>query len=76
MSGIEVHVDTDGIELLHSISNTLLEYKSVCVSRTAVTKTNLVGGLSTAALLDVQVGDQVGQRVGLYDCHDADIREL
>lgn len=36
----------------------------------------LVHGLCVRALLDVQVGDQVGERVGLDDGHDADVGEL
>ena len=32
----------------------------------------LVNGLRVRTLLDVQVRDEVGERVGLDDCNDAD----
>ena len=36
----------------------------------------LVGGLGVRALLDVQVGDQVGQGIGLNNSDDTDIGNL
>jgi hypothetical protein len=56
MSSVEVHVDTDGVELLDSIRNGLK-----------------VGRLGIGAFLNAQVGDQVGERVGLDDSNDANI---
>ena len=41
-----------------------------------VVDTGEVSGLGVGALLDVQVGDQVGQRVGLDDSNNADVREF
>jgi hypothetical protein len=53
VSSIEVHVHTDGVQLLDRVCNGAL------VSRRGV-----------RALLDVQVGDQVCQRVGLNRRYD------
>lgn len=59
VTSVEVHVDTDGVELLNSVDNALL-----------------VGALGTAALGDVQVSDQVRERVRFDDSNNADVRVL
>ena len=41
-----------------------------------VVDTGEVGRLRVGALLDAQVGDQVGERVGLDDSHDTNIGEF
>lgn len=57
MASVEVHVDTNSVELLHGVGDTGL----VCI-------------LGTRALRDVQVGDQVGERIRLNDGDDTDLR--
>lgn len=78
MASIEVHVHADGRELLDGVVDAGL-CKDVNVSFPLGKEecdAYQVGGLSVGALLDVQVGDEVSQGVGLDDGNDADIGEF
>ena len=77
MASIDVHVDTNGRELLEGVVDAGLRASGQRLKRHPnKCPTHEVRRLGVRALLDVQVGDQVGERVGLNDRNNADLREL